>query len=96
MTSKDQFDIDNLANLSKIALSDDEKEEFKNELSSILDFVSKVQELDLDLEPKLGAVYNSLRDDKAPPEALSDPKELIEASKVNNGKYILVKKVIKQ
>jgi len=39
-------DIEKLAKLSRIGLSDAEKEKFRNQLSSILDYVKKIQEVD--------------------------------------------------
>lgn len=39
-------DIEKLAKLSRIGLTEAEKEKFKNQLSSILDYMKKIQEVD--------------------------------------------------
>lgn len=39
-------DIEKLAKLARVELTEKEKEKFKNQLSSILDYVKKIQEVD--------------------------------------------------
>jgi aspartyl-tRNA(Asn)/glutamyl-tRNA(Gln) amidotransferase subunit C len=39
-------DIEKLAKLSRIELTEAEKEKFRNQLSSILDYMKKIQEVD--------------------------------------------------
>lgn len=41
-------EVDHLAALSRIGLTDEEKEKFRDQISSILDYVSKLNELDTD------------------------------------------------
>ena len=40
-------DIEKLADLTRIKLSEKEKEKFKNQLSSILDYMKQIQEVDV-------------------------------------------------
>ncbi len=90
-----KVDINSLAELSKIELTEEELKELSGEFDSILDFVSKVQSLDLDLEPKAELIHNVMREDSADFDYDFDKEALLTQAKRNDGKYILVKKVIK-
>jgi len=47
-----KIDIDHVARLARIALSDEEKETLAGQLDSILDYVNKIEELDTEgVEP---------------------------------------------
>lgn len=59
-------EVEHITQLTRIKLTDKEKEKFKNELSSILDYVKKLDELDTDgIEPiyQVTGLVNALRDD---------------------------------
>lgn len=61
-------DILKLAKLSKLVLSDDEVEEMRNELSQILEFVSKLSTADVkDIKPtdQVTGLTTVLREDEA-------------------------------
>ncbi len=88
-------DVKALAELAKIALSDSELKTIESEFDSILNFVSQVQELELELEPKAGKLKNVLIDDVAEHNFDFDKEALVKAAPKNDGKHILVKKVIK-
>ncbi len=88
-------DVKHLAELSKIEY-DEKLQELEKDFDAILDFVSKVKELDLDLEPKLGDVYNVFREDEAKERFDIDKKELVEQAPKHKDGYVLVKKVIKR
>lgn len=52
MSKTGQIDIDYVAKLARIALSDDEKLKFSEQLGSILGYVEKLEELDTEgVEP---------------------------------------------
>ena len=54
-------EIEHLATLSRIKLSESEVEKFESELSSIMTYVSQVSEIvakDTDSEPVVGKVHN--------------------------------------
>ena len=70
-------EVDHIAQLARIKLTDKEKDKFKNELSSILDFVKKLNELDTkNVDPALAGkggveplyqvtgIVNALRSDE--------------------------------
>ncbi len=88
-------DIKSLANLAKVYVDEKELADFEKDISSILGFVSQVQSLDLDMEPRLGKLYNVLYEDDESFDYDYDKEALIKSAKKNDGKYILIKKVIK-
>lgn len=58
--------IDHLADLAKLKFDDQEKENIKNDMEKILDFVNKIEELDTgDVEPLIhvNTDINVLRED---------------------------------
>ncbi|MEK7604099.1 MAG: Asp-tRNA(Asn)/Glu-tRNA(Gln) amidotransferase subunit GatC [Patescibacteria group bacterium] len=60
-------EIEHIAQLTRIKLGDKEKEKFKNELSSILGYVKKLNELNTDgIEPiyQVTGLVNALRADE--------------------------------
>lgn len=71
-------DIEHLASLARLRLSEDELNNFENELSSILDYVGQVSQMvadQTDSEPQVGARYNVFRAD----EVTNQPNEYTEA-----------------
>ncbi len=60
-------EVEHIANLARIKLADKEKEKFKKELSSILDYIKKLNELDTDgIQPlyQTTGIINALRPDE--------------------------------
>jgi aspartyl-tRNA(Asn)/glutamyl-tRNA(Gln) amidotransferase subunit C len=87
--------VEHIAKLARIELSDEEKEKYSQELTTILNFVEKLKEVKTDnVEPtyQVSRVINSLRDD----EVIKSNREekLIKAAPGNNGKYVKVKAVL--
>ena len=63
-------DIEHVAELARIYISDDEKTSLEGELSSIIDFADKLAELDTkDIEPAAHAIHiqNVFRNDEVVP-----------------------------
>jgi aspartyl-tRNA(Asn)/glutamyl-tRNA(Gln) amidotransferase subunit C len=61
------IDVDYLAKLARIGLTDSEKERFSKELPSILDYISKLNQLDTEQIPPTSHVLglqNVFREDK--------------------------------
>jgi aspartyl-tRNA(Asn)/glutamyl-tRNA(Gln) amidotransferase subunit C len=59
-------EVEHIANLARLELSDKEKEKFSKQLSEILDFVKKIQEVDLSkVEPtaQITGLLNVVRPD---------------------------------
>lgn len=77
-------EVDNIAHLARLQLTDQEKERYRQQLSSILDHVAKLQDLDTgDIEPLNSMVSerSRLRDDESgecllPEELLSNAPDV--------------------
>jgi aspartyl-tRNA(Asn)/glutamyl-tRNA(Gln) amidotransferase subunit C len=68
-------EVRHVAKLSRLLLSDDQVHKFTEQLSHVLDYVSKLSELDVDgVEPMAHAadVTNVLRDDEPQPGLATD------------------------
>lgn len=89
-------EVDYIASLARLAFSKQEKIHFQKELGKILDYMSKLNELDTSgIEPlchPLGLV-NVLREDKVKP-SLS-PEEALKNAPVRQENFFKVPKVIK-
>ncbi len=88
-------DIENLAKLCRIELTENEKKELLNEMDSILDFIDQIQKVKTgDLEYEAGDLQNIMREDNNPyigGEFSNDI--LIEAPETQKG-YVKVKKIL--
>jgi aspartyl-tRNA(Asn)/glutamyl-tRNA(Gln) amidotransferase subunit C len=70
-------EVEHIAGLAKLALTDEEKERFRQQLSAVLDYAARLEELDTDAIPPTATVLpnrNVLRPDEARP---SPPREEI-------------------
>ena len=89
--------IDNLANLSKLSFTDDEKNEIGNDLEKMIDFVNKLNEINTEgVEPLLHMTdkVNVMRDDDV--KYFSTSEELLSQAPHNDGVYVKVPKVIQK
>ena len=71
-------EVENIAHLARLQLSEEEKERYRQQLSSILEHVAKLQNLDTgDIEPlnSVVAERSRLRDDE--PGICLSPEELL-------------------
>ena len=89
-------DVKHVAKLSRLELTNEELEMYSEQLSSILDFVDKLNEVDtenVEATAQVTGLKNVLRKDETTP-SLSQEKALSSSSHAENG-YIKVKAVIK-
>ncbi len=94
MASK-QIDVNYVAKLARLELSEDEINTFQPQLEAILGYMNKLEELDVDgIEPTAHAspIFNSIREDVAK-ESLSKEAFLQNAPDQSNGQ-LRVPKVI--
>lgn len=90
-------EVKKLAELSRIALTEEETEKLRGEIDSILTYVDTIQKVELPEMPE-GSVYldieNVMRDDGEPhaPNAFTDAM-LAQAPK-REGRFIKVKKIL--
>lgn len=85
-------DIEKLAKLSRIAITDEEKAQFGKEIESILGYVGEIQEVSKNIESKPNLdIKNVVREDVV---VDTDPKNLIESAPESQGDFITVKKIL--
>ena len=88
-------DVEHLAGLARITISDKEKEVLRHDLEGILDYVSKVKEVVPEMSaPKAGKLRNVLREDKNPHEDRMFTEDLLNAAPTREGDHIFVKKIL--
>jgi len=86
-----------IAHLARIELKDEEVEKFRSQLSEILSFVEKLNELDTEgIDPKFSVIppENVLRED-IPSLSLPREKVFMNAPETD-GEYFIVPKVVKK
>lgn len=86
--------IEHLADLSSLALSDAEKAKMKTDLGQILTFVDKIDNCDQisDISYSNAVSLSSLREDVVKP-SISQADALANAPKAENGAYVVSKVV---
>lgn len=88
-------EIEHLAALSRLLLTDGEKERLATEMSGIIDFAGKIAELDVgDIKPTMHAsdIFNVFREDVVC-ESLPTQKILANAPESDEGCFIVPKAV---
>ncbi|MBT6730913.1 Asp-tRNA(Asn)/Glu-tRNA(Gln) amidotransferase subunit GatC [Candidatus Peregrinibacteria bacterium] len=83
MAKLEPKDVRHIAKLARLSLSEEEVEKFSTELTSILDYLDNLQELDTDgVEPtaQVTGQHNSFREDALLPDEKIDPDALLECS----------------
>lgn len=95
ITSKE---LDNLATLARIQLSDADKSSLIQEFSSILEYVDQLKKVDvsLDVESRVGAVRNVTRTDEVHSITAEDREALLNEAPHREGDFVSVKKMIEQ
>ena len=96
MISKD--DIQNLANLARIDVAENEIEGIRQKMEGILDYVSEVQALSKEEAsfetPDSGENRNAFREDAEPHEEGKYTESLIRNAPHKEGNYLKVKKIL--
>ena len=89
-------EIEKLAELSRIALSPEEKEALRKDMDSILDYVDQVKKVSADVrsEKKAGLWHNVLREDENPHESGIFTEDLLSAAPRRERQYVKVKKIL--
>lgn len=93
--SIDIKDIDHIANLARLEFDNKDKEKIVNELKSILAYMEKLKEVDIDgIEPTLQVfdMKNAFREDIIKP-SLDRKRTLMNASEKKNGCFCVPKVV---
>ena len=89
-------DIQHLATLARIQLSESEVETLTADIGSILDYVSEINSItaDVENEKKVGTLYNVMREDTGAHEAGKYTEDILNAAPERDGAYIKVKKIL--
>lgn len=88
-------DIEKLAKLSRIELSEEEKKSFLDDFKSILDYVGQIKEVITEEPPReAGELRNVMRPDALYSVPLTAPVELLAEAPERDGGYIKVQKVL--
>ena len=95
MLTRDE--ILHIATLARIGLDDKDIEKYQNELSDILDYFKKLEELDVDnIEPigHITGMQNVFRSDKQEDFGSSEKTEILKNVPESKDRYIKVKSVL--
>lgn len=95
MLSKQQ--VQHIAKLARLGLGTKELERYRKELSSILDYIEKLKEVDVaDVSPMTHSVVikNVMREDKAEKELPERINKLIEAAPQREKGYVRTKAIL--
>lgn len=88
-------EVKKLAELARIKLTDEEKKRFSEELSSILSYVSEVNDIvGNTVEKKEGALFNVMREDINPHESGLYTEALLSLAPKRKGQFFEVKKTL--
>ena len=91
-------ELEKLATLARIKLTDDEKQSLVKEFGSILGYVDQLKKVDvsLDAEGRIGSVKNVMREDEVFSTSPEDRERLLNEAPDRKGDFIAVKKIIAQ
>ena len=91
----DRRDIEKLAGLAKIALSEPELLELRGQVDAILEHVSEIQQAGGDdFKPEAGSLPNIFREDGEPHKSGMFTDALLLAAPEREGKYVKVRKIL--
>lgn len=91
-------ELDKLATLARIKLTDADKQSLITEFDSILKYIDQLKkvEVSLDTEGRVGAVKNVARPDEVHSTSPQDREALLDEAPYREGDFIAVKKMIEQ
>ena len=88
-------DIENLANLARIRLSEEEKESLAKDIDSILAYVDQIKAAPIgDWKPQAGEVRNVMREDVVMSTLVEDRERILDEAPKREGDYVAVKKIL--
>lgn len=88
-------DIEHLAGLARIAVSDNEKKALQHDLEEILTYVSQISEEEYSItNSQAGELRNVMREDGEPHDAGIFTEDILAQAPTRNGNRISVKKIL--
>lgn len=91
------IDVEHVAKLARLGLPDKEKSKLKKELSAILDFIDKLNEVKTDkVEPtaQVTGLENVVRKDKGQPRTEQESKKFLDLAPETKDGYVKVKAIL--
>jgi aspartyl-tRNA(Asn)/glutamyl-tRNA(Gln) amidotransferase subunit C len=91
------IDVEHIAKLARLGLSGKEKNRLKKELSAILDFVNKLDEIRTDkIEPtaQVTGLKNVVREDKGQKRTEQESQKLLKLAPETKDGYVKVKAIL--
>jgi aspartyl-tRNA(Asn)/glutamyl-tRNA(Gln) amidotransferase subunit C len=92
MISKQE--VEKLAGLSRLALTEEEKTRFQGEIEAILGFVGKIKEAAEEAPKPEYAQINSMRDDAAVHKTAEYKEALLDSAPEREGDFVKVKRIL--
>ena len=91
-------ELEKLATLARIKLTDADKQSLVTEFDSILAYIDQLKKVDvsLDAEGRVGSVKNVMRSDEVQDTSTADRNGLLDEAPDREGDFIAVKKIIAQ
>jgi len=89
-------EVKHIAKLARLSTTEKEEKEFQKELSSILDYIKRLKEVDIsNIEPMSHPVLveNVVREDKPHPSDPETQKKLLELAPKTKNRYLKVKSI---
>jgi aspartyl/glutamyl-tRNA(Asn/Gln) amidotransferase C subunit len=88
-------DIEYLAELSHLEITDAEADSLKEDIGSIVAYISELSEAKVDeTAPEAGEVRNVMREDRSPHESGLFTEALLSAAPNRKGQHVAVKKIL--
>lgn len=97
MSSTDEFDIDYVAQLARISLTDEEKKTFGSQLGDILAYFDKLKEVDVEgIEPTAHShpVFNVWAEDQPGP--VFTPAEALRNAPSQRDDHVVVPRIVEE
>lgn len=89
-------DIEHLAKLARIEVTEREAESLAGSITDILAYVSEIEKVvgDVHTEKQVGPLHNVMREDGVPHEPGIYTEDLLNSAPEREGQYVKVKKII--
>ena len=88
-------DVEHLAGLARIEVSDSEKEILRSDLEEILEYVSQITDITAELgTPAVGELRNVMREDVEPHQSGIFTEDILKQAPSRDGNKVFVKKIM--
>lgn len=95
MAGMDKQNVSAIAALARIEITDEEAAQMATECGAILGYVSELNQVTLEVdEPKVGEVFNVMREDGEPHEPGKFTADLVREMPKSKDNYLVVKKIL--